>query len=337
MLALCCEQASNMPVLPRFFTEDALQKCFAWQTNMHLSQRQLKIFVALSHSLSFSRCAEQLHVTQPTLSKIVREIEETIGVQLFERTTRSVRLTSEGAMLLPIASRMIESYDAGLVELQDFAKGHAQTLSVAATPSIAATLLPGCIRRMRSEFPDLQVKVHDVSAEQTVELLRARKVGVALTALLPGIVNDKDLEASELMTDTFVLVASNRNDLDLEGKSWSESVLSQLPIITMPRGTSTRLALDLSLLDDSACKPVLELRDLATIKKFVENDVGVAVLPELAARLIMDANLRMIHLQDAPTRSIGVVTRRGETGSPICNRFAACMRQISNPDARELQ
>ena len=81
---------------------------------MHLSQRQLKIFVALSHSLSFSRCAELLHVTQPTLSKIVREIEETIGVPLFERTTRSVRLTPEGSRLLPIASRMIESSDACL-------------------------------------------------------------------------------------------------------------------------------------------------------------------------------------------------------------------------------
>jgi LysR family transcriptional regulator, carnitine catabolism transcriptional activator len=309
----------------------------AWRTKMHLSQRQLKIFVALSHSLSFSRCAEQLHVTQPTLSKIVREIEDTIGVQLFERTTRSVRLTNEGAMLLPIAARMIESYDAGLVELQDFAKGHAQTLSIAATPSIAASLLPNCIKKIRSEFPDVQVKVHDVSAEQTLELLRGRKVGVALTALLPGIVNDKDLEAIELMTDTFVLVASIRNPLDLEGKPWSESVLSQLPIITMPRGTSTRLALDLSLLDDNACKPILELRDLAAIKKFVECDVGVAVLPELAAQLIMDANLRMIHLQDAPNRSIGIVTRRGETGSPICNRFTACMRQISKPEVQGLQ
>ncbi len=301
---------------------------------MNLSQRQLKIFVALSHSLSFSRCAEQLHVTQPTLSKIVREIEETIGVQLFERTTRSVRLTDEGAMLLPIASRMIESYDAGLVELQVFAKGHAQTLSVAATPSIAASLLPNCIRRLWSEFPGTQIKVHDVSAEQTLELLRARKVGVALTALLPGIVSDKDLESFELMTDNFVLIASSRNDLDLEGKTWSEDVLGQLPIITMPRGTSTRLALDLSLLDDSACQPILELRDLATIKKFVESDVGVAVLPELAARLIMDVNLRMIHLRDAPTRSIGIVTRRGEAGSPICNRFAGCMRQLSNSDLR---
>lgn len=304
---------------------------------MQLSQRQLKIFVALSHSLSFSRCAEQLHVTQPTLSKIVREIEETIGVQLFERTTRSVRLTNEGAILLPIASRMIESYDAGLVELQGLAKGHAQTLSVAATPSIAAFLLPGCIKRMRSEFPDVQVKVHDVSAELSLELLRGRKVGVALTALLPGLMNDKELEAIELMTDTFVLVTSNRSYLDLEGKPWSDDVLSQLPIITMPRGTSTRLAFDLSLLDDSTCKPVLELRDLTTIKKFVECDLGVAVLPELAARLIMDVNLRMVHLQDAPSRSIGVVTRRGETGSLICNRFAACMRKISNPDPRGLQ
>ncbi|MBL8883367.1 MAG: LysR family transcriptional regulator [Hyphomicrobium sp.] len=304
---------------------------------MHLTQRQLKIFVALSHALSFSRCAEQLHVTQPTLSKIVREIEEVIGVQLFERTTRMVRLTAEGAMLLPIASRMIENYEAGLAELQGFAKGHAHTLAIAATPSCAASLLPGCLKRMRTGFPDLRIAVHDVSAEQTLELLRGRKVAVALTALLPGLMNDKDLEAVELMTDTFVLVASAHSQLELEGKIWSETVLGQLPIITMPRGTSTRLALDLSLLDDSAtCSQMLELRDLVTIKKFVECDVGVAVLPELAARLITDDKIKVIHLQDAPKRSLGVVTRRGETASMICNKFASCIRQISSPDAREL-
>ena len=208
---------------------------------------------------------------------------------------------------------------------------------IAATPSTAAFLLPGCLKRLRTEFPDIRIAVHDVSAEQTLELLRGRKVGVALTALLPGAVNDKDLEAVELMTDTFVLVASCRNQLPLEGRTWSEDFLSQLPIITMPRGTSTRLALDLSLLDDSACRNVLELRDLATIKKFVECDVGVAILPELAARLILDDKLKVVHVQDAPNRSIGVVTRRGEAGSTICNRFAACMRLVSNPDAAGLQ
>ncbi len=300
---------------------------------MHLSQRQLKIFVALSHSLSFSRCAEQLHVTQPTLSKIVREIEESIGLQLFERTTRSVRLTPEGAMLLPIVSRMIENYDAGLAELQGFAKGHSMTLSIAATPSIAAHFLPECTKRMRNEFPNLRIAIHDVSAEMTLELLRARKVGVAITALLPGLTNDKDLDAFELMTDEFVLLNSRSNPLNLAGKEWSDEVLSQLPIITMPRGTSTRLALDLSLLNDNAITQVFELRDLATIKKFVQCGVGVAVLPELAAKLIMDDDLEVVRLLDAPKRSIGVVTRRGETGSAVTTRFAACMRQVSGGNA----
>lgn len=73
-----------------------------------------------------------------------------------------------------------------------------------------------------------------------------------------------------------------------------------------------------------------------TIKKFVERDVGVAVLPELAARLITDDTIKVIHLEEAPKRSLGVVTRRGETASMICNKFAACMRQISSFDAPEL-
>jgi len=297
---------------------------------MNVSHRQLKIFVALSHALSFSRCADQLNLAQPTLSKLVREIEEAVGVRLFERTTRRVRLTPEGASLLPIASRMIDNYEAGLSELRGVTNGHSLVLSIAAMPSLSALLLPQSILAMQSEFPEAVTSVYDVMAEEALDLLRRRRVNMALTAIMPGLENDRDLETIELMSDDFVLLCSRARPPKLKEKVWSEDVLSELHLITMPRGSSTRLALDVSIPGDSSVRPVFELRNMTTIKKFVQIGLGVAVLPELAALMLADDENDIVHLSGAPKRSIGTVTRRGETPAKPTRRIISAMKTFSD-------
>lgn len=295
---------------------------------MNITQRQLKIFVALSHSLSFSRCASQLNVTPPTLSKLLRELEDTLGVVLFERTTRSVRLTAEGALLVPIATRMIDAYDLGLEELRDFVGVRADSLSVAATPSVAALLTPACLLRLEKNYPAAKIAFCDVNSEQALEMLRARRVGVAFTEFLPELANDTALDVSELVgDDCFVLLAARDAPWDFTGAVWSEEFLGRLPIITMVRGSSARMALDLSFFASEDFRPKFELRYLVTIKSFVECGMGIAVLPKLTARLILDDNLQLVEMKNAPKRSLCVVVRRGEKQATIQKQFVHHMRQ----------
>lgn len=82
--------------------------------------RHLRIFLALAQSIKFSRIAEQFDVTQPALRKLVKDLEQALGVVLFERSTRSMQLTVEGAKLLPVVGQLVEQYDGNLVVMQRF-------------------------------------------------------------------------------------------------------------------------------------------------------------------------------------------------------------------------
>ena len=147
---------------------------------MNLSPRQLKILVVLARTLSFSRTAELFHVTQPSLTKIVHGIEAEVGVQLFDRTTRSVRLTREGEDLIPVAQRLVQDYDTGISELAGLARRRNQRLAVAA-PTLAAMLLPHH-RIAASRVARAVVKVHDVPRRSAL-LLRSHEVDIAVTAV----------------------------------------------------------------------------------------------------------------------------------------------------------
>lgn len=273
---------------------------------MNLSPRQLRIFVSLAQSLNFSRTADQLCVSQPTLSKLVREIEEAIGVRLFERSTRSVKLTVHGEALLAVARRMMEDYEAGLLELEQMVRHRSHGLSIAALPTLAATLLPQLVAQLREEVPDAIVRIHDVVTDEVLDLLRARRVDLALTGVE---VVHKDLAYTEIFREPFALLS--HRDWPAQVTTWSEEAIAALPIISMPRGTGARQLVETAFLRAGAqFRPLLELRDLNAIAQFVTAGCGIALLPRSAARLVLTDRLALHEIAGGPERSVGIVTRR---------------------------
>lgn len=274
---------------------------------MHLSTRQLKVLVTLANTLSFSRTAELFHVTQPTLTKIIHDIEAQVGVPLFDRTTRTVRLTREGAEVVPIAVRLVQDYEGGISEMEGLARRRNQGLAVAALPTLAAMLMPQAITALRRDMPDALVKIYDVLNGEAISLLRSHEVDLALTALdaiSPDLVHD------EICREPLVALASKDNPWRLPAE-WSPAEFQRLPIITMSRGSSTRSLVEASFeLEGVPFRPFLELRNLATIARFVKAGCGVALLPLLGALLVHDDELDIVRLEGSPERVIALVTRR---------------------------
>lgn len=264
------------------------------------------MFVLLANSLSFSRTAEDLHVTQPTLSKLVKDLEETLHVRLFERNTRNVRLTRDGQALLEVAGRVVSQYEAGLQELEQIVRHRSNRVAIAALPTLAAALLPAIIAKLRRTAPAARISVHDLVTDEALKLLRDRRVDLALTGM--SAVPD-DLCYTELFSEPFVLLHSPT--LVPSTLTWDTARISAMPIISMPRGTGTRqLVEDAFLKDGVDFRPAFDLRDLNTIARFVQSGCGLALLPQSAAELFRIDDLRISPLAGGPRRSVGIVTRR---------------------------
>lgn len=282
---------------------------------MNLSPRQLRILVSLAETLSFSRTADAFHLTQPALSRIVRSMEEEIGVRLFVRTTRMVRLTQEGALLVRLAERLVEDYDDGLRAMQGVVQRQARRLSIAALPSLAAMLLPAVALSVREAEPEAQIEIRDVLSNATLDLMLAREVDFALASADPS---QLEISYEEILRDRYVLLA-RRDDARLEAGAPADLLDCQaLGLISMPKGTAARLYADAAFLQRGVqFRPVMEFEHLATIGKFVAVGFGIAFLPCLAAMMIHEPALRILDMAEAPVRSLGVVRRTADAPSPI--------------------
>lgn len=289
---------------------------------MNLTTRQLKIFVSLAHTLSFSRTADFFHLTQPRLSAIVATIEDEVGVKLFDRTTRSVRVTPEGQALLPAAMRLVDEFDGGMARLAAIARQHTRSLSIAALPTYVAALLSGLVDSLQRREPDASIEVHDVLSDEAIDMLRLKKVDLAITSLdaCPA-----DLVCEEVVREHFVLVGT-RAMLATAGLKtplkWSESSINEMSVIALAPGSSAFDHIDRAFrASNLQFRPKISLRNLIAIRGFVKTGLGIGLLPELSALLLDDPDLIRVKFVDGPVRSIGVIYRRNEALPPLSQTF----------------
>ena len=291
---------------------------------MNLSPRQLRIIVALAGNLNFGRTAVQFNVTQPTLSKLVNEIEAELGVRLFERTTRVVRLTPIGQELLTTASRLVDVYEGGLFEIEAQVRRRARWLTVAALPSLSAVLIPEPIAILQREEPSLQLRVYDVVNDEAIDLLRTRRVDLVLASVD---VRHQDFDYSELLREPYVMFCSAKRPVKV-GRTWSVRAMAGLPFIANAHGAGARRQMAAVFQREGyRFQPIIECRNLSSLAHLVQAGCGVALLPVSCARLLRSAALKVIHLDGAPERCIGIITRRDEVPTPVATRFLELVRE----------
>lgn len=286
---------------------------------MNVSPRQLRMFLALSESLNFSKAAEKLLMTQPSLSKAIQDLEFTLGLPLFERTTRSVRLTPGGRRIASMARGVLGEYEAGLHRLQSSAEREALQLSIAAWPSLAHVVLPEVCAAIEQRCHGAQVSVHDYANSACIQRVLDHQVDFALASVAPS---HPDLSYKELLRDRFVLLSSGKWRKQVQPPVRLEGLL-HLPLITLTdASTAMRYVSAAYLQRGIEYRPKMQVDQATTLAGLVKKEVGIAVMPYLGILPILGTRgMQTSEIVDGPLRSMGIVTRRN--GNPTSLALAA--------------
>jgi LysR family carnitine catabolism transcriptional activator len=286
---------------------------------MDLTLRQLSVFEAVARSGGFTAAAERLRVSQSALSRTVAGIERTVGVELFERTTRRLTLTAAGHRLLSIADRVLATHRTGMNELARYLSGEQGTVTVATLPSVAAVLLPPVLSMFHEQHPGISVRILDGVANTVVDRLLGGQADLAITTpeRLPA-----ELAHRPLVLDRFHAAVPPGHRLAAQQTlTWSD--LAAEPFVAIGAGSSVRTLTDTAF--ESArvrVSRVVEAANVATVGGLVAAGLGISALPALVRALVSFAQLAHRPLTDP------MVDRQLDVVLPAAGKPSATTRKF---------
>lgn len=290
------------------------------------SLQQLRFLVALADELNFSRAAEVCHVTQPTLSAGLKELEDGLGVALAERTKRSVILT-------PIGQTIAGRARAVLAEVRDIEELAARSsgvlrgdLRLGAIPTIGPFLIPKALTLLRKQFPDLKLYLREDLTEKLVEGLAAGRLDVILIALPFEI---GTLETELLFEDSYQLATPIGHPASKRRRIAGQE-LAGSPLLLLEKGHCLqRHALsafpDTNVSQDEA----FAATSLITLISMVEEGLGITLLPQIAvdAGIVTGHDVELTPLKGACPRRVVLAWRRTSAHADDFKSLAETFRE----------
>jgi DNA-binding transcriptional LysR family regulator len=244
--------------------------------------RQLKAFVAIAESGTFTAGAARVHVTQAAISMQIRQLENETGAQLFVRAPRRVILTEAGEKLLERAYVILREHDAALEEMAALTGAHRGRLRIgSASAMVAADPLPQILRELKKNHDAVETSVASGTSEELVQQVLAGELDAAFVSLP---VEARGIQTELLSEDYLVAIASPRHKMANQ-KVVSAYSLAGEKLILGERGGNTRRLID-QFFSQAGVTPkvIMELSRLAAIKRMVEEDMGVGVVPLQSVR-----------------------------------------------------
>jgi LysR family carnitine catabolism transcriptional activator len=291
---------------------------------MDLNIRKLRSFVLVAEVGSFRRAAERLHISPSALSTHIREIEESFGVPLLQRTTRSVRLTAEGKRFLGRAKELMSGLDEMVEELRSAASLQRGRLTIACVPTLTENLLPRAMAVLAQKHPAISLRIVDRGARQ---IARHIEDGEADLGVVSPPENGRDFDITLLGEDPMVVVVPRDHPFALR-REIRFAELASWPYIALKSSTSVSSAVARGAREAGiTLSPIFELVNHYSACGLVQAGLGITILPAMTAPTAAMTGLVPVPLV-APrvARRVGIIRRKGEVLSPAAEQFLAVLR-----------
>jgi LysR family transcriptional regulator, benzoate and cis,cis-muconate-responsive activator of ben and cat genes len=291
--------------------------------------RHLRYFVAVAEMENVSRAAMQrLHVSQPSLSRQIRDLEDEMGVQLLERTAKSVRLTEAGRAFLDEARTILKHTDDAVGKVRAIAGKRETELHIGDWPLATGRIMPVLLRAYQKAVPNVKVKVHDWPVEKNIAGVRDGRLQLAI--ILPPLKANAldELRFEELLTARVCLAVSSDHPF-ARRHSVSLADAAREPFIGLTREEYPRYLEYLNAIfarvSDKPCL-VEEHDGWSGVFSSVAAGAGVAITSD-AFNYAFNDRIKCLRLTPEPKPvSVGIITRKGKL-SPATEKFCECARE----------
>ena len=290
--------------------------------------RHLRYLLAVADHGGFTRAAEALHVSQPTLSQQIRQLEESLGVYLFDRTSRTVKPTDAGEAYIECARRVLVELEAGkraLHDVKDLSRG---SLRLAMTPTFMAYLVGPLVRDFAARYPGIHLQIFELSMDDIEAGLADDSLDIAI-AFTP--VRHPDIECIPAFTETLGIMVGREHPLYESQAVLTASELAQLDFALLAPDFITRLSIDEYFRQQGITPQVrIEVNSVSTLLEVVRHSPMATMLPEAIAS--EDRALRRLRVEnEAPQRGAALLRRRNNYHSAAALAFMNLVLELNIP------
>jgi DNA-binding transcriptional LysR family regulator len=246
---------------------------------MLMQLHQLRYFVAVAETRHFTHAADNVGITQPSLSKQIHVLEADLGAPLFERVRGGTRLTAAGEVLLPLARRILADVDTARREVQELVGVRRGRLRLGATPSLCASLAPPVLRRFRDAHPRVELRVEESGSQDLVRDLLRGELDLALI-IQPGPGPDPALRVEPILREGLVVASVDPLPGTTPDGALPLADLRDHPLVMFRTGYDLRDA-TLNACREAGFEPVLAVdgAEMDSVLSFVAAGLGVALVP----------------------------------------------------------
>lgn len=289
-----------------------------------MNLRDLKYFISVAKNKHFGKAAEESFVSQPALSMQLKKLEEELGVQLFERTNKTVMITPVGEEILAYAKNIVSMVN----DIQSIAKTHqdpfAGEIRLGAFPTLAPYFLPHIVPVISKEFENLKLLLVEEKTDVLLEQLHEGKIDAAFLALP---IDDDALEEKLILEDEFLLATSPYHHY-AKNESVKIDDLKDDCLLLLAEGHCLRdQALDVCSTTGACENQNFRATSLETLRQMVAANVGITLMPQMA----MKHNDGLVYIpfnKNKPKRQIGLVWRKKSSRIKAIEEISKCIKNI---------
>ncbi len=287
--------------------------------------RHLRYFVALAERLNFTAAAEQVHVTQPTLSHQIKQLENELGVELFNRSERRVSLTAAGVLFLPKVLEALKTLDSGTALLKAATTELSGHIHLATSQTFNIVIVPQTVLLYKQQHENVRVTIEELTLADMASALRAGEIDLAI-AYQP--VDSHDLLFEPLCNEELVLVARPDHPLARRKRVRMIELHGRDMVMLPPRFKTRQILQDAFHAAGTEPNVIIESGTIPSLLNLVRETGAPTILSRYA--IPPDSALKTIPLESPrPMRTTGLIWRRDRPQTPIQAAFGALLRSVT--------